>query len=348
MAQNPWAVESIQEFYFLKCPECDFDTKEENSFENHATENHPLSLVLFDKQSVKKDFDAIKIKQEPLSHFDTQISHDSKKASVDNQLSPLRSVTDENSMPIVHDLKNLKNEAAEELYIDENELGDYEIEMNNSNTIEIYSADVEEDPLESNMMPVNEETKQSNLIKQIKSVHERIIYNCNICNYKSAYKYNLKIHIENVHEGIKPFKCSICESTFSQKGDMMKHIESVHEGIKPFKCNICNFETSINYNLKKHKESVHEGLKPFKCKLCDYKTARNFHLKLHINSVHEKIKPFKCFRCDSSFSQKGDMKRHVESVHERIKPFKCKICDFRSAKKCNLKKHIESVHVQNL
>ena len=47
MDQNPWAVESLQSFYFLKCPECDFDTKEENSFENHATENHPLLGTIF-------------------------------------------------------------------------------------------------------------------------------------------------------------------------------------------------------------------------------------------------------------------------------------------------------------
>ena len=39
MAQNPWAVQSIQDFYFLKCPECDFDTKEENLFENHAKDH---------------------------------------------------------------------------------------------------------------------------------------------------------------------------------------------------------------------------------------------------------------------------------------------------------------------
>ena len=41
MTPNPWEVESIQDFYFLRCPECDFDTKEENTFENHAAENHP-------------------------------------------------------------------------------------------------------------------------------------------------------------------------------------------------------------------------------------------------------------------------------------------------------------------
>ena len=47
MDQNLWAVESIRAFYILKCPECDFDTKEENSFETHATKNHPQSFALF-------------------------------------------------------------------------------------------------------------------------------------------------------------------------------------------------------------------------------------------------------------------------------------------------------------
>ena len=81
MAHNPWKVESIQDFYFLKCPECNFDTKEENSFENHATVNHPLSFVLFDKKSINEDFDTIDIKEEPLFLYDTQISHDDEKSS---------------------------------------------------------------------------------------------------------------------------------------------------------------------------------------------------------------------------------------------------------------------------
>ena len=66
MAQNPWAVDSIKAFYFLKCPECDFDTKEDNLFENHATENHPLSFVLFDKKYLEEDFDNTMIASGPL------------------------------------------------------------------------------------------------------------------------------------------------------------------------------------------------------------------------------------------------------------------------------------------
>ena len=49
MDQNPWLVESLQDFSFLKCPECTFDTQEEGTFVDHATENHPLSIVLFGK-----------------------------------------------------------------------------------------------------------------------------------------------------------------------------------------------------------------------------------------------------------------------------------------------------------
>ena len=49
LAKNPWLVESVDSFLFLKCPECVFDTEYENeaTFEHHALENHPWSNVLF-------------------------------------------------------------------------------------------------------------------------------------------------------------------------------------------------------------------------------------------------------------------------------------------------------------
>ena len=47
MSNNPWEVESLQAFLFLKCPECTFDTQEEDFFQSHAVGNHPLSVVLF-------------------------------------------------------------------------------------------------------------------------------------------------------------------------------------------------------------------------------------------------------------------------------------------------------------
>ena len=49
MAENPWLVQSVHSFLYFKCPECVFDTKYKNEemFQHHAIENHPLSNVLF-------------------------------------------------------------------------------------------------------------------------------------------------------------------------------------------------------------------------------------------------------------------------------------------------------------
>jgi hypothetical protein len=51
MNTNPWLVDSIKAFSFLNCPECVFQTKEDNLFGYHAAKNHPLSTAFFDKQT---------------------------------------------------------------------------------------------------------------------------------------------------------------------------------------------------------------------------------------------------------------------------------------------------------
>ena len=67
MSDNPWQVDTIGAFWFLKCPECTFDTKKENIFQEHAVENHPQSFVLFldgidTKEEIEDNF--FEIKQE--------------------------------------------------------------------------------------------------------------------------------------------------------------------------------------------------------------------------------------------------------------------------------------------
>ena len=55
MTENPWNVDSIQAFVFLKCPECIFDTKLEENFLEHAFGNHPNSSIFFDKRLKQED-----------------------------------------------------------------------------------------------------------------------------------------------------------------------------------------------------------------------------------------------------------------------------------------------------
>ena len=216
------------------------------------------------------------------------------------------------------------------------------------------NCDIDENQENSNTAETVKNTHLSSS-KDIKSVHEGIKvsncdikpFKCKLCDYKAARNFNLKHHIESVHQGIKAFKCNICGIEFAQNSGLKKHIKSVHERIKPFKCNICDFESAQKAGLKRHIEFVHEGIKrakPFKCNICNFQTSRNYYLKHHIESVHEGIKPFKCKSCGFKTAAKERLKKHIESVHERIRPFKCNICDFETATNSDLKKHTDSVH----
>ena len=66
MDSNPWQVDSIDVFYWLKCPECMFFSQEELVFRDHAMGNHPMSNTLFGnleddeemaQQEYESDFD---------------------------------------------------------------------------------------------------------------------------------------------------------------------------------------------------------------------------------------------------------------------------------------------------
>ena len=75
MTDNPWNVESMHSFYYLKCPECIFDTQEEYTFRDHAIENHPLSFVLFGKQSdEEEEFEY----NDPITSYDHEEMYDIK------------------------------------------------------------------------------------------------------------------------------------------------------------------------------------------------------------------------------------------------------------------------------
>ena len=94
MAGNPWHVESILAFYYLKCPECEFNSKEENNFVHHAKENHPLSNVLFGEENYSdpsfnfnEEFDTDLIKQENISDLNDIDNFDDRNTAENLSLS---------------------------------------------------------------------------------------------------------------------------------------------------------------------------------------------------------------------------------------------------------------------
>ena len=216
MTSNPWQVKSIQAFSCLKCPECDFDTKEENLFEYHATENHPLSLVLFDKECFKSEAYEDTMKSEP---------------------------TDD-----IYELKNcnaeeifLKDFVKEELIFDA--CNYLEVSLTKENSLNDISEIKKEitfaDPLDINVI-VN-----SNPDRFRKSYsYENLETN----NLDTSHESSEVVQSSSLSEGNKHFKCEHCEYASTEKLCLARHIQVVHVQKTSQSVNFVNMHLLIDIN----------------------------------------------------------------------------------------------------
>ena len=51
--KNPWSVPSLQEFLKFVCPECDFNSKDENEFHWHTLDNHDKAKRIWAKSAIE-------------------------------------------------------------------------------------------------------------------------------------------------------------------------------------------------------------------------------------------------------------------------------------------------------
>ena len=78
-------------------------------------------------------------------------------------------------------------------------------------------------------------------------------HKCSICEYSTSKETDLKRHIKSVHEG-KPLHCSICNYSTSREQDLKRH-QSVHGVKRPYKCKDCNADFRTNKGLTQHLKS---------------------------------------------------------------------------------------------
>ena len=59
------------------------------------------------------------------------------------------------------------------------------------------------------------------------SKHKVARYNCAQCDYKTANRYHLKVHVESKHEGMS-YGCNLCEYNVPYKTSLVRHIKHNH------------------------------------------------------------------------------------------------------------------------
>ena len=138
---------------------------------------------------------------------------------------------------------------------------------------------------------------------------ELMRYSCNLCQYKSYSKKDVRDHQNHKFcnkeaKKILRIGCSLCEQNIRHKN----HFNNPSKPRGKIKCKElgCGFSTVSKRTLRIHHESFHLQITKYACNLCEYKTYYKsrveYHQKsnIHSNSDVMKILRIGCTLCDQN------------------------------------------------
>ena len=329
LTNNPWQVNSINAFSFLKCPECSFDTKEELIFQDHALGNHPLSFVLFGKtckedEEILVDPVFIDIKQELPDTNESNYSESVEKSEDAEKKSHFDEVHVGKEFSIVKQEETIEESTSNE----QENSSELDLKCSScgyrSETRYIMKKHIAQQHKGQNVKYINMTSKKTQISLKLNKVELwnsfPTVFKCSQCDKAFYNEQKLKDHVEIVHEGKKPnksqpnekYQCIECREKFTCRSRLNIHMISVHV----HKCPLCNTCFKDKDQLKDHVDRVHEGKKKYACPTCDQRFSVKHSMTSHINAVHEKVKTVTCVFCNQSFSNKQQLKNHIGKVHE--------------------------------
>lgn len=190
-------------------------------------------------------------------------------------------------------------------------------------------------------------SSQYQLKKHIEAMHQGKMFFCPHCPYKIGWKKSLKEHLVLYHSSAPlKYQCSKCGKNFKRKGAMDEH-ELTHNS-KDIACDQCDKKFSSERYLTRHVESVH-GESKHSCSECHKKFTTNAYLKDHIRRSHtpHSKRRHTCDVCGQGFSAKGAYRGHMNK-HLGVRSYKCPGNDcvkefYDSSSLCHHKKNCVSL-----
>jgi len=130
---------------------------------------------------------------------------------------------------------------------------------------------------------------------------------CPQCNKMFMRAYNMRVHIDRVHNKVKPFQCEFCDKSFSTTSDLKQHL-SAHGMGKIHKCEDCGREFTNRDSAILHRKQ-HNNERTHFCPNCSKGFFKASCLQRHMRS-HTGEKPYSCEFCGRGFTQATTVKNH--------------------------------------
>ncbi|KAG4069864.1 hypothetical protein HA402_009571 [Bradysia odoriphaga] len=156
--------------------------------------------------------------------------------------------------------------------------------------------------------------------KHLEKMSQQKLLFCGQCDYRSFFKYSLKMH-SKVHLVERPpepiHSCTLCDFQTKRLRVLKVHHQRIHLHEEPFRCRICKHTYSSNGSLSRHLKTHAKEEHFIKCTECDYKTLQYSSMKGHMRT-HSKHKVHRvamtCSHCDFKTHVNSAFKKHRCSV----------------------------------
>ena len=121
------------------------------------------------------------------------------------------------------------------------------------------------------------------------------IFPCQICIHNADSEFDLRIHMEYVHDFndgfyIPKIKCNVCKTKFKGKHDLMTHIKTNHRTSLPtckhFQKGSCKFTEQSCWFVHKREE-----IPSMKCRYCEETFFSKSEVMIHQKTKHEEQIP---------------------------------------------------------
>ncbi|XP_037051407.1 zinc finger protein 54-like [Bradysia coprophila] len=175
--------------------------------------------------------------------------------------------------------------------------------------------------------------------KHLSKMSQQKLLFCGECDYRSFFKYSLKMH-SKVHLIERPpepiHSCTLCDFQTKRLRVLKVHHQRIHLHEEPFRCRICENTYSSNGSLSRHLKTHSKEEHFIKCTECDYKTLQYSSMKGHMRTHSKLPTRYTCDHCDFTTLRKTIMQTHMK-MHR--KAMTCSHCDFKTYVNSAFKKH---------
>ncbi|GAB6020748.1 hypothetical protein CHUAL_003410 [Chamberlinius hualienensis] len=132
-------------------------------------------------------------------------------------------------------------------------------------------------------------------------------YQCPHCYKDFKSKGSLQYHMQRFHsDGQKTmYSCDRCNYTTAQKGHLKLHLRN-HLVVRKYRCPMCDYSSNTQSSLKGHHKKKHKGV--------EFSAISNEE-PIHDDSRDGEIPVYKCNTCDYRFTNVTDFRRHFKIKH---------------------------------